>query len=111
MKHFGGEINRAITSGFRSNNRATPGQAFTGYNTGEFVPQPFIHAKEKPNLSRAHPDVAGRDVGIGADVAKEFAHEGLAEAHYFAVAFAFRIEIGSAFAAAHRQSRQRILKD
>ena len=41
----------------------------------------------------------------------QFNHKALAEAHYFRIALAFRIEIAAALAAADRQRRQRILKD
>jgi hypothetical protein len=44
-------------------------------------------------------------------MAEEFAHEALAEAHDFVVGFAFRIEIGSAFAAAHHEAGQRVLEN
>ena len=41
---------------------------------------------------------------------EEFAHEGLAKPHHLLVALAFRIEIGAALAAAHRQRGQRVLE-
>ena len=46
-----------------------------------------------------------------ADVAVEFAHKGLAEAHHFAVGFAFGVEVRTAFAAAHRQRGERVFED
>src|SRR4029077_11061195 len=46
-----------------------------------------------------------------ADVALQFGHEALAEAHHFIVTLALGIEIGSALAAAHGQRGERILED
>ena len=41
----------------------------------------------------------------------KFTHERLTERHDFAVGFAFRIKIGAAFAAAHRERGQRVFED
>jgi hypothetical protein len=49
--------------------------------------------------------------GVWSDVARQFGHEALTEAHHFVVALALRIEIRSAFAAAHHQRRERVLED
>ena len=40
----------------------------------------------------------------------EFGHEGLAEAHDFAVALALRVEVGAALAAAHREGGEGVLE-
>src|SRR5205814_328638 len=71
----------------------------------------LIHSEQEPDLARADADVSRRHVGVRADMAKELAHERLAEPHHFTVALSFRIEIGAAFAAAHRQGSERVLKD
>src|SRR3954469_21488189 len=42
---------------------------------------------------------------------KEFAHEGLAKPHHFAVASPFRIEVRPAFASTHRQGSERVFKN
>ena len=44
-------------------------------------------------------------------MAIEFTHEGLAERHDFAVGFALRVEVGAAFAAAHREGGEGVLED
>ena len=84
---------------------------FAGEHAGEFVPDALVLAEQEADLASAHADVAGGNVGVGADVAAEFGHEALAEAHDFVVALALGIEIRSALAAAHGQRRQRILED
>ena len=43
-------------------------------------------------------------------MAIQLGHQRLAESHDLALAFALRIEIGAAFAAAHRQGGQRVLE-
>ena len=44
-------------------------------------------------------------------MALQFGHEALAEPHHFVVALALGIEIRTALAAAHHQSRQRVLEN
>ena len=111
LQHFVGEVHAAIASGFRTNQRAAPAQAFAGQDAGEFVAQPLVLAEQEADFASAHADVAGRDVGVRADVALQFGHEALAEAHHFVVTLALGIEVRSALAAAHGQRGQRILED
>ena len=55
----------------------------------------FVLAEQIADFAAAYADVAGRNVGIGADVAVEFGHNGLGRAHYFGIGFAFRIKVGT----------------
>ena len=71
----------------------------------------LVLAKEVADLASAYADVAGRHVGVGADMAVELGHEALAEAHHFVVALALGIEVGTALAAAHGQRGERVLED
>ena len=48
---------------------------------------------------------------VSTDMAEQFAHETLAEAHYFVVALSFGIEIGAAFSAPHRECRKTVFED
>ena len=41
----------------------------------------------------------------------QLCHKALAETHYFSVALALRIEVGTTFAAAHRKGSKAVLKD
>ena len=111
LQHFAGEIHAAIASGFGTNQRTAPRQAFAGEHAGEFIAQPLVLAEQETDLAPAHANVAGRDVGIRADVPLQFGHEALAEAHHFVVTLALGIEIGSALAAAHGQRGERVLED
>ena len=111
LEHFSGEINGAITGRLGANDGAAPGEAFACHHPGELVPEPLVHSEQKSDLARADADVPRRHIRVRADMPEQLAHERLAEAHHFAVAFAFRIEVGPAFAAAHGQSGQRVLKD
>ena len=111
LQHFAGEVDAAVAGGFRTNQRSAPAQALAGQDAGEFVAQPLVLSEQEADLAAAHADVAGRDVGVGADVALQFGHEALAEAHHFVVTLALGIEIRSALAAAHGQRGERILED
>ena len=62
------------------------------------------------DLAGADADVAGRNVQVGADVAEQLGHEGLAETHDLAGAPALGVEVGAALAAAHRQRGQGVLE-
>ena len=42
---------------------------------------------------------------------RELGHKGLAEFHDFVIAFALRVEVGAAFAAAHGQAGQAVFED
>ena len=111
LEHFLREINCAVAGRFRPNNGATPRRPFAGKDPGEFVLELLVHTEKEADLARADPDVARRDICIRPYVPKKFAHERLAKACHFEIALALRIEIRAAFRAAHRQCRQRILKD
>ena len=73
--------------------------------------QPLVLAEQEADLAAAHADVAGRHVGVRADVAEQLGHEALAEAHHFVVGLALGVEVRAALAAAHRQRGQGVLED
>src|SRR5699024_7480699 len=68
-------------------------------------------SEEISDFTAAHADISGRNVCICSNMSGEFCHESLAETHYFRIGFALRIEIRTAFSAAHRQSCQGILEN
>ena len=68
-------------------------------------------AKEIADLPPTHSDVARGHIGVRANVAEELGHKRLAKAHHLVVGFPLWIEIRATFAAAHRQARERILKN
>ena len=71
---------------------------------------PLVLAEHVADLALADADVAGGDVGVLADMARELGHERLAEPHDLAVRAALRIEVGAALAAADRHAGQRVLE-
>ena len=73
--------------------------------------QALVLAEQEADFAAAHADVAGRHVRVRADVAEQFGHERLAEAHDFVVGFALGIEVRAALAAAHGQGGERVLED
>ncbi len=99
-----------MLNGDSADQAAAEGEALAGKHAGGVVGQFLHHAGHKADFTAADADVAGRHVGVRAQVAIQLGHQRLAEAHDLALAFALRIEIGAAFAAAHRQGGQRILE-
>src|SRR5690606_19364561 len=110
QQHFLGEVHRAVTGRFRTDQRATVAQTFTGQYAIRTVGNLFQHAVHKANFTTADTDIAGRYVGVRTDMTVQFGHKGLAEAHDFATALTFRIKIRTAFTTAHRQGGQGIFK-
>src|SRR5690606_19469095 len=105
---FRSEIHAAVTGCFRTDQAATVGQALAGQYRSEFVAQALVLAIQEADLPGTDADVAGGDVQILADVARQLGHEGLAEAHHFSVALALGVEVRAALAAAHGQGGQRV---
>ena len=110
-EHLLRKVHRAVSCGFRADEAAAPVDALAREDAGELIPQTLVLAKHVPNLPSAHTDVAGWNVRVRSDVAGELGHEGLAKAHHLIVTLSLRIEVRTAFAAAHRQRRQGILEN
>ena len=102
LEHGLCEVNQAVPGRFRADQAPAKRQPFAGKDAGAVVGKLFHHPGHKAHFTSAHADITGRHVGIRAEVAVEFGHQRLAEAHHFAFAFAFRVEIAAAFPAAHR---------
>jgi len=111
LQHFRGEIHAAVAGGFGTNQRAAPVQALAGQHAREFIADALVLSEQEPDLASAYADIAGRHVRIRADVALQFGHEALAEAHDFVIALALGIKVRSTLAAAHGQRGKRILED
>ena len=79
-------------------------------DAGEAVLEPLVLAEQVADLPGADADVAGGDVGVFADVAVEFDHQRLAEAHDLAVGLALRVEVGPALRPAHGQAGEAVLE-
>ena len=90
--------------------RAAVGEALAGQHSGKLIAHPLILAEQIADLSCAHADVAGGNVGLGADVAGKLGHKALAEPHDLGVGFALGVKVAAAFAAAHRQAGQAVFK-
>ena len=110
LQHVLQEIDRAIAGGLGADQAAAEFQTLAGQNAGEFIGDALVLAEHVADLARAHADVAGRHVDVGADMAIKLGHEGLAEAHHFVIRLALGIEVGAALAAAHGQAGQAVLE-
>jgi len=109
-EHFGREIDRAVAGRLRADQASAPVESLAGEHAVIAVDDPLVLAEEVADFARADADVAGRNVGGGADVAVEFAHEAMAEGHDLVVGFSLGVEVRAAFAAAHRQRGQAVLE-
>src|SRR5690606_800859 len=112
FQHFFHEVDQAVPRRFLAHQAAAVIDPFAGEDAG------FIAAADAPvlaehvaDLPRAHADVAGRHVDVGADVPVQLRHEALAEAHHFTVGFALRVEVGTALAAPDGQAGQGVFEN
>src|SRR5690606_29337909 len=93
LEHFLGEVHATEAGGFRTDQAAAVADALAGEHGGRLVGQALVLTVQVAHLASTHANIAGRDVGIGADMAEQLGHEGLAEAHDFGVALALGIEV------------------
>ena len=112
LEHLVDEEGGAVAGGLGAHQRAAPGEALAGEHARpRTVGDPLVLAEHVADLAAAHADVAGRDVGVLADVAVQLGHEALAEAHDLVVRLALGVEVGAALAAADGQAGQGVLED
>ena len=109
-EHLLGEVADAVSRGFGTQRAAAPVAALARERSGELVAQPLVLPEEEADLTASDTDVAGRDVGVLADMALELGHERLAELHHLVVRLAFGIEVRAALAAAHREGREAVFE-
>ena len=110
LQHVLQEIDRAIAGRLGANQTAAVFQPLAGQHAGELVGDALVLAEHVADLARADADVASRHVDIGADMAIELGHEGLAEPHHLVIGLALGVEVGAALAAAHGQAGQAVLE-
>ena len=90
-EHFLREIDVAVARGFGE--AAAPFETLAGQDAVVGVFAALVLAEEVSDFAAAHADVARGNVGVGTDVAVEFAHERIAEIADFVVALALGVEI------------------
>ena len=111
FEHLAQEIDGAEARRLGTDERTAVGHPLAREHARILARQLAVHAVEVADLAAAHADVTGRNVGLGADVAPQFDHEGLAEAHHFGVGLALGVEVRTALRTTHRERRQRVLED
>ena len=105
------EVDRTKACSLGTNQRASVGHTLTGQHARILESQLAIHTVEVANLACANTDIAGRNVSLGADMAPQLGHKGLAEAHNLTVGLALRVEVRATLRTAHRQRGESILED
>src|SRR5690554_1173737 len=112
FQHFLGEEHGTVAGCFGTGAAAAPVQALAGEYAGLVtVGDALVLAKHVTDFTATNADVTGRDVCVLAQVAVQFGHHALAEAHDFVVRFALRIEVAATFTAADGQAGQGVLED
>ena len=104
------KVEAAEACGLGSHETAAELQALAREHAAPVARQLLVLAEEVAHLACADADVAGGHVDFGTDVAIQFVHEGLAEAHHLGVALAAGREVAAALAAAHGQRGQSVLE-
>ena len=94
------EVDEPVAGGLRARQRSAVGQALACEHAFPHILDALVLAEHETHLAGARADVAGRHVGVGADMAVELRHEALAEAHDLQVGLALRVEVAAALAAA-----------
>ena len=111
LQHLVNEVAQTVSGSLGTSEGAAPLQALAGQNADILVADSLVLAEHVADLTGTGADVACRYVGVSADVLAQLGHECLAETHNLSVGLALRIEVGTALAAADRQSGQAVLED
>ena len=109
-EHLAHKVQQSVAGGLGADERAAVGEALAGQHAGKLIAHPLVLAEEIADFTRAHADVAGGNVGLGADVAGKLGHKALAEPHDLGVGFALGVKVAAALAAAHRQAGQAVFE-
>ena len=109
-KHLLGKVAQTVSRSLGTQQRTTPGQAFSGQSTGKLAFNTLVLAEKISYLAAPHSYVSGRNISILADVTVQFRHKALAETHDLGVGLASRAEIRTALGAAHRKRGQTVLE-
>src|SRR5690606_1313612 len=99
-----------ITGGFWTDQTSTKADTLTGKSARDLIAQLTVHAVHVADFPTANANITSRNVKIRADMAPEFCHESLAEAHDLIVALALRVEVRTTFTTAQWQCGQCILE-
>ena len=111
LEHALDEVGGAVAGRLLPRPRAAVGQALAGQHAGLVaVGDALVLTEHVADLAPADADVAGRHIGVFAEMPVQLRHERLAEAHDLGVGAAAGIEVGAALAAADRQAGQRVLE-
>jgi hypothetical protein len=91
-------VNQAVSSSLRTNQRSSPASALSSQDTLPLVLIALVCSKQPSDLATRHSDISSWDVGVGADVAGQLAHEGHTELADLVVGLALGVEVGTTFA-------------
>src|SRR5699024_5670833 len=111
-EHVLEEVDHAEARCFGADHGTAVGQALAGEDAGFVgVRHSLVLPEQVTDLPAADADVTGGDVSVLSDMAGQFGHQRLAEAHDLTVAAALRVEVRASLAAADGQPGDRVLED
>ena len=100
IQHILHKIEQAVARSLGARQAAAESQPLAGEDAFVVTREALILPVEVADFPSPDADIPRRNVHIGADVAGELSHEGLAKAHDLAVGFSLRVKVGAALAAA-----------
>ena len=110
LQHLNGVVDSTVARCLGTDERTAECATLTGQHTLIAVDQSLVLTEHVSDLACANTQVTGGNVGVGADVAEQLGHEGLAEGHDLTVGAAAGIEVGAALTAAHGKAGQGVLE-
>jgi len=111
LNHVGNVVDETVTSGLWADERSSPASTLTGDDTLPGVAVRLVGTEEVTDLASSNTDITSWDISEGTNVAREFSHEGVAEATDLVVGLALRIEVGTTLSSTHGETSQGILEN
>ncbi len=106
LEHVADVVDEAVAGGLGADQAITPVEALAGKDALELVALAAVRAEQVADLAATHTDIASGDISVGANVARQLAHEGHAEATDLGVALALGVEVGTTLATTHHHYHQ-----
>ena len=104
MEKVLGKVQGTVTGSLRPQDRASPGCALAGKDSGIVLTGEFlVHSIKVSDLAAAYAYVTGRNVLVRTYALPQFKHKCLAETHNLVIRLAYRVKVRTSLGAAHRQ--------
>ena len=111
LEHFLCKVDKTVTSSFCTDQRTTECKTFTSQNSSVFITDSLVLTKEITDFASTNVFITCWNVCIWTNVAVQFSHEWLAEAHNFFVWFSMWIKVWTTFTTTHWECCKRVFKN